>query len=128
MHVVPLFQYGEFTLHSGSASEFRINAEALDETSIATLAGMIARRVGKFRDVVGIPQGGIPLAAALIPYREGDGPLLVVDDVLTTGRSMEEFRAIRYIPDDNDIIGFVIFDRSGGKRPSWVRALFTLDA
>lgn len=100
---------------------WRINAEALDDNSVATLAGMIAKRSGPFSSVHGVPTGGVPLARSLEPYRSNDGPLLIVDDVLTTWSSMEEFR------DGSDAIGFVVFDRSEGQRPAWIKALWTLE-
>ena len=122
----PLFESGDFVLRSGAETDWRINAEALDASSIATIACMIADRVGPFCAVRGIPTGGgEPLAKALEPYRSDEGPLLVVDDVLTTGVSMEEYADYFGML---DTVYYVIFDRSGGLRPSWVKALWTLDA
>jgi hypothetical protein len=46
------------------------------------------------------------------------GPVLIADDVCTTGASMEEARAGR------DCIGVVAFTR--GSIPAWVTSLFTL--
>ena len=121
----PLFESGDFVLRSGAETDWRINAEALDASSIATIACMIADRVGPFCAVRGIPTGGEPLAKALEPYRSDEGPLLIVDDVFTTGASMEEYRNYVGVI---DTAFYVIFDRSGGPRPSWVKALWTLDA
>lgn len=120
-----LFESGDFVLHAGAETYWRINAEALDASSIATIARMIADRVGPFFAVHGIPTGGEPLAKALAPYCSEEGPLLVVDDVFTTGASMEEYRNYVGVI---DTAFYVIFDRSGGLRPSWCKALWTLDA
>ncbi len=53
-----------------------------------------------------MPIGGLRLAQAMQPYVSSSGPLLIVDDVLTTGQSMEKHRAGR------EAIGAVIFMRS----------------
>lgn len=66
-----------------------------------------------------MPRGGLRLAEALKLYVT-EGALLIVDDVLTTGASMEEFRNGR------EALGAVIFAR--GHCPSWVVPLFQMDA
>lgn len=113
-----LFIDGEFVSHSGLTLPFKIDCDALSDSSIETLASEIARRV-KFQYVRGVPRGGMRLANALKKH-ETTGPVLIVDDVLTTGESMEEAR--RQHTGHNDIIGFVIFAR--GICPTWITPLF----
>lgn len=115
-----LFCRGAFTLHSGATSTFLINCEALTDEALAALADHAATLLPPFRVAVGIPRGGLRFAAALDPYASGKGPLLLVDDVLTTGGSMEEAR------DDfaEESIGVVIFAR--GSCPDWITPLFTM--
>lgn len=121
-----LFQTGNFALHSGAWSNWKVECDSLTEEDWRTLAAMIADRVS-FGRVEGVPRGGLPLARVLQPYREpGDPTLLIVDDVLTTGGSMEEHRAGR------DAVGYVVFNRRDRQRSvpfpkDWVRALWTLD-
>jgi hypothetical protein len=110
-----LFELGEFTLHSGAKAKWRINCEVLSDDDLRAIAAMIAGMVGPFGSVEGVPTGGLRLAEMLRPMATR-GRLLIVDDVSTTGASMEEHRAGR------DAIGAVIFDR--GVAPRWVRALF----
>lgn len=112
-----LFQLGEFTLHSGMQSAWKIDCDALTDTDIATLAVMLKEILPAFGSVEGIPHGGLRLAAALAAFATG-GPILIVDDVLTTGRSMEEQRNGR------DAIGAVIFARAAC--PKWITPLFML--
>lgn len=57
------------------------------------------------------------MAVALKPYATGEG-LLIVDDVLTTGRSMEKQRSKR------EAKGIVLFAR--GPCPLWVEAVWML--
>jgi len=116
-----LFQPFNRRLHSGAFSTWKVECDALDEGDWQTLACMISERIISFGSVEGVPRGGLPLAHHLRHYITPGGPLLIVDDVLTTGSSLEEHRAGRL-----HTIGFVIFAR--GPRPSWVRALWTLDA
>src|ERR1700722_3264701 len=88
---VSLFTDGEFVAHSGVTLPFKIDCDALTDADIATLAKEISRRT-KFSVVVGIPRGGLRLAAALEQYCQPSAPVLIADDVLTTGRSMEAER------------------------------------
>lgn len=103
-----------FVSHSGLNLDFKIDCDALSDADIAALAAIIARRV-EFGSVLGIPRGGLRLAKALEPYASV-GPRLIVDDVLTTGASMEAARM-----SDADI-GVVIFAR--GPCPDWVTPVF----
>ena len=113
-----LFQLGDFTLHAGGKSEFKIDCDALTEEDMKVLAYAIAEKV-KFSNIIGIPRGGLRLAEALKSYWTKTARLtLIVDDVLTTGRSMEEMRA--QVPEPS--LGFVIFAR--GPLPAWVSAIF----
>lgn len=112
-----LFQTGAFILHSGLEASFKIDADALTDKDWATLARLITTRIPPFGQVEGVPSGGLQLAAELEIYKT-EGPLLIVDDVLTTGGSMEEWRAGR------EAIGAVVFARSDC--PNWIIPLFTL--
>lgn len=114
-----LFKHGEFTLHSGDKADFLIDCNALDERDIDSLAAFIAPRIKPFSEVIGIPRGGERLALAMRPYRSATGGLLIVDDVLTTGGSMEKARGER-----EDVQGVVIFAR--GPYPTWVRPIFVI--
>jgi orotate phosphoribosyltransferase len=115
-----LFVDGEFISHSGKRLPFKIECDALTDDDLDTLAAAIARRVVKFGSVYGIPRGGVRIAAALRRYATGHSldPVLVVDDVLTTGRSMEQARE-QLIP---NVVGAVLFAR--GPCPDWIIPLF----
>src|SRR5438067_1652036 len=88
-----LFEYGTFISHSGRPLKFKIKCEALDDVSIETCATIIAGAF-TFKRVHGIPTGGLRLAKALEEYcsPQGDADVLIVDDVLTTSRSMVQAR------------------------------------
>lgn len=80
---------------------------------------MISERV-KFRQVAGAPRGGLRLAAALEKYVSPDVfRSLIVDDVLTTGKSMQEMREKLLW---TNTCGYVIFAR--GYCMPWINALF----
>src|SRR5229473_5311299 len=84
-----LFQSGTFLLHSGSESNFKIECDALTDEYLNTIANLIAKKI-RFSAVYGIPRCGIRLADSLGKYKTPNSCLLIVDDVLTTGNSMEE--------------------------------------
>ena len=111
-----LFEYGSFVLHSGSTTTWRINCDILTEQDWDCIANIVMEQVPYFGEVEGVPTGGLHFAQALRPYIS-EGPLLIVDDVLTTGKSMEQHRGQR------DAIGVVLFAR--GLTPSWVTTIFT---
>lgn len=117
-----LFQSGDFTLHSGQRSNFKIDCDALTDADWETLAVMAVERLEYFTAVEGVPRGGLKLAAALEKHKttcaDFEPQLLIVDDVLTTGASMEKQRA------DRDTTGIVVFAR--GPLLPWVKALFVL--
>ena len=110
-----LFQFGDFTLHSGQRTDWKIDCDALTDSDIETLAKIISQRF-RFSRVEGVSTGGLRLAKALENYCSLRERLLIVDDVLTTGASMEKQRAGR------EATGVVIFAR--GDCPAWVTALF----
>lgn len=121
-----LFEEKEFIMHSGEKSFFKIECDALTDNDINTLALLIKEKY-KFRRVYGVRTGGLRLEEALRPYCNNTGPLLIVDDVLTTGKSMDEAR-FRFLSTDKlkptDVLGVVIFAR--GKCPPWVHPIFQL--
>lgn len=112
-----LFQLGNFTLHSGKRSSWKVDCDALTDRDWQALAFIISRQV-KFSSVIGVPRGGLKLASNLNKYCQLGYPTLIVDDVLTTGASMEEVK--KQIA--GDAIGYVVFAR--GKCPDWIKALW----
>jgi hypothetical protein len=137
-----LFNYGGYILHSGRETNFKIDCDHLMNEDMYSIAKIISLMIGRFSKVVGIgdreESGGRRLARFLKPYERFEGGLLIVDDVLTTGRSMEEFKRNEEIKDarrrfakyeeiENDgklaIQGAVIFAR--GPCPHWITPLFT---
>lgn len=118
-----LFQSGKFMLHSGGYSDFKIECDALTEQDWQALALQIARRAEPFGDVLGIPKGGLRLSEWMRPFRKRGGPLLIVDDVSTTGNSMIEYMC-HYHTYPTGVIGWVVFAR--GEMPPGVNALFRM--
>ena len=121
---MPLFNHGAYTLHSGGPSMFKIDCDALTDADWDALARLVASRIW-FEEVVGIPRGGLRFAASLMRYVRPLGPLLIVDDVLTTGASMGQKRLeISARDPEMPVLGCVIFAR--GPVPPWVTALFRM--
>ena len=120
--VIQLFEDKPFIGHAGPKLLFKIECDALTDDDLETLAAIIARR-HTFGRVLGIPSGGFRLAHALEKYRSSVDVVLIVDDVLTTGKSMEDMRDQTC---KDKVIGVVIFAR--GKCPSWVTPIFQLSA
>ena len=119
-----LFRVGDFTLHSGDKAQWKIDCDALTDSDIEALAKMICEQVRPFTRVMGIPRGGMRLAKALEPFcapPESCAGVLIVDDVLTTGTSMEQARTVR---SEALVQGAVIFAR--GECPEWIVPLFQM--
>lgn len=62
---VPLFQRGDFTLHGGAKSTYKIDCDAFSESDWSSIASMIVNRIGPFSVVVGVPRGGLKLEQML---------------------------------------------------------------
>lgn len=115
-----LFQKRPITLSSGASSDFKIECDALTDEDIECIAYLVSQRF-KFKTVIGVPTGGLRLMKALVPYCSADADLwLICDDVLTTGRSMNNCK----VP-GRPVQGIVIFAR--GECPDWVWPVFQLN-
>jgi len=119
---VSLFAVGRFNIHTGLPDDFKIDCDYLTTEDYEALAFLGSRCV-KFSHVIGIYPGsetgidnGGRFAQAMLPYASS-GPILIVDDVYTTGNSMFQTRCMY-----PGAIGLVIFTRR--KLPDWVKALF----
>lgn len=135
---ITLFQQGDFTLNSGAKSTWKLECDALTDADWDGVAAMVRLLVPQYRTVIGIPRGGLKLAERLRPHAiAGPLPILVVDDVLTTGGSMEKVRKelIEEMHDqqgdrfsvfnpENRIDGVVLFAR--GLCPWWIKAIFQM--
>ena len=116
-----LFEWGEFTSHSGLTLSWKIKCDSLTDRDWATIARAISGQI-EFRAVVGVPTGGLKFAKALLVYLKKKASLtLLVDDVLTTGKAMEELRASCPEP----VRGIVLFAR--GPCPNWIIPIFALN-
>jgi hypothetical protein len=120
-----LFVRKDFISHAGQSLEFKIECDALTDEDLECLAYIISKQV-KFCDVEGVPSGGERLAKKLKKHGAGafsGHQFLIVDDVLTTGGSMEKFK--QKFACSTGIIGIVIFAR--GTCPAWVRPIFRFE-
>jgi len=111
-------------MHSGEKGNFKIECDALTDKDLETLAYLISKRF-EFNGVYGIPTGGTRLAKALKKYRNKKAiDYLIVDDVITTGKSMIE--ASNKLRGREPIIGVVIFSRSKNPIPRWIYPIFDM--
>lgn len=114
----PLFE------HRGITSQWKIDCDAFRLVDWETLARIIHEAGFKFKYVVGVPNGGLLLQKLLSKYKDKNSDkVLIVDDVCTTGLSMEN-AAAPYVGHYR-IEGIVVFNR--GKCPSWVTPIFDLN-
>lgn len=124
-----LFQLGEFTLHSGKKSNWKIDCDSLTDEDLECLAWIVVNELKlRFHRVISVPTGGNRFACKLGAFRfyGASTNVLIVDDVLTTGDSMQRtyLDVLRKGYCDSDIIGVVIFAR--GKCPEWIRPIFQM--
>jgi hypothetical protein len=107
-----LFVDEEFTSHAGLQLGWKIEMDALYESDWRCLAKMILEyETRPFREAVGIPRGGKRLGDILNESSTGnpDDPVLIVDDVYTTGTSFKEFIAENYLV--TPVICWAVFAR-----------------
>jgi len=114
-----LFRSGEFKLHSGASSNWKIDCDALTDDDWMTIAKLVGSRFF-YSKAIGVPRGGERFAEALnsVPH-EYSTCMLVCDDVLTSGGSI--LSKMREFPGS---IGIVLFAR--GKCPPGVCVIFQL--
>ena len=121
-----LFQSVDFKSHAGLDLSWKIEMDALEDEEWVTISQMILELSEPFREAIGVPRGGTRLGKLLNQHGTGkrDNPILIVDDVLTTGGSMEDFKRKRVFRNPTKYIGWVVFAR--GYPPSWCKALFQM--
>ena len=121
-----LFQSVDFISHSGLELKWKIECDALSDPEWFTISQMIMEISVPFKEAIGIPRGGTKLGSLLNQYGTGKrkDPILLVDDVLTTGESMKQFKTKRSWRYPSDYIGWVVFARN--KCPDWVTTLFQM--
>lgn len=111
-----LFQLGNFSGAAGHSLPWKIECDWLTREDWDCIAAAAAPRLPKFKDVWGVPKGGLILADAMVKYAVKTNiiglPPLIVDDVWTTGTSMTTFtsRALGLGPRQWN--GFVAFSRA----------------
>ena len=121
-----LFQTVNFKSHSGLNLSWKIECDVLSDPEWFTISKMMLELTPPFREAIGIPTGGTKLGNLLNTHGTGKrkDPICIVDDVLTTGESMKEFKIKRSWRNPTDYIGWVVFART--KPPKWVTALFQM--
>lgn len=110
-----MFDKRKFTSHSGLQLDWKIECDDLTDNDWKCLAFMASQILPPFGAVEGVPLGGLKFAYALREYAT-QGPLLIADDVLTSGSSM------LYHKNDREAIGVVAFARNNPE--SWITPIF----
>ena len=122
-----LFQDVDIIGHAGGKLTWKIECDAISDAEWQVLANLILHYEKRpFRVAIGIPTGATTLGNILNRHATGERqhPVLVVDDVYTTGTSVREFKEKNYA--DEHIIQWVCFARK--PTTSDVNALFTMPA
>ena len=120
-----IFQKVDFKSHAGLDLSWKIECDGVSKKEWQCLSEMVMDYEKRpFQAAIGIPRGGVILGSYLNQHstQNPDDPYLIVDDVLTTGGSMEDFRKENF--SDKTVIGWVVFAR--GFPPQWCRALFQM--
>jgi len=125
-----LFRSIDFKSHAGLDLSWKIEMDALSENEWFTIARMILEISPPFHSAIGIPRGGVLLGELLNKYGTGneEDPFCIVDDVLTTGKSMIDYREEMNIErwQKSCALGWVVFARV--KPPKWIKALFQMNS
>lgn len=122
-----IFQVGKFNLHSGKVSKYKIECDNLTPEDVNFFVEVVRESI-EFNGVYGVPRGGTRLAEGLYPYSNASSRnYLIVDDVLSSGDSMNEAR--KFVEQHIDatyykICGYVFFNRGHMDTPFWVKSVF----
>lgn len=109
-----LFQLGEFTGAAGGLLPWKVECDSLTDKDIECLCKIIREKFPVYSLAVGVPRGGLRIAEELQKHRDirSSQPILVVDDVWTTGMSLcSTMEAVRKDHPDNRVVGVVLFSR-----------------
>jgi len=120
-----IFQQGDFKSHAGLDLSWKIECDGISNKEWQCIAEIIMDLEKRpFQAAIGIPRGGLIHGTYLNQHSTQNikDPYLIVDDVLTTGGSMETFREESF--SDKNSFGWVVFARS--IPPSWCKALFQM--
>jgi hypothetical protein len=122
---IDLFQKIDFISHAGLPLTWKLECDAISDNEWITLAHMIREYEDQnWQYAVGIPTGATKLGEILTRYGTGSvkDPVLIVDDVYTTGKSFIDFEAKHYA--DKKVIKWAVFARKPTE--NGVKALFTM--
>ena len=126
--MIDLFQKIDFTSHAGLDLTWKIEMDALSHREWECISHMIRELSPPFREAIGIPRGGNVLGKLLNRHGPGkeEDPICIVDDVLTTGMSMDTYREEMDIErwQKSCALGWVVFARV--RPPKWIKALFQM--
>ena len=119
-----LFVEDAFVASSGRVLPWKVECDALTDDDWQWAAKRIAQRqwIGP---LFGIPRGGMKLTQALKQYSDPQCDIpMIVDDVLTTGASMEKMRLACERVFESEPVGIVMFARV---RPAaWINPIWQL--
>jgi hypothetical protein len=121
-----LFKFGSFKSAGGLQLDWKIECDALTPEDWECLARIALPNIGLFSNVISPGGAGQKFADALDQFKSHEGgPLLIADDVWTTGKSVVGL-AERTVGLQGYWKGVVVFART----PPWpeVKALFNLGA
>ena len=120
-----LFQKTNFISHSGIPMTWKIECDSISLMEWECIAHMINETEQQpWRKAIGIPRGGVPLGLCLDKFSTGveTDPILIADDVYTTGKSFTDFVNENYPYDAT--IQWCVFARQPTR--GRVKALFTM--
>lgn len=124
-----MFKWKPFKSHAGKPLSWKIECDTLTQEDIDCLANIISM-THSYKNVDHPPTKSanlINLVSKLALYKTANGnyDYLIVDDVFTTGKSMEDIYIHLKENHGKSIIGIVLFARS--ECPHWITPVFQLD-
>ena len=122
-----IFRLGKEVSHPREELEWKIECGVLTERDYETIVHIIVEEWKlQFKKVVFLGENGDQFAAAVLPFIQVNNdnyPILIVDDVLTTGKSMVKAMLDVKQCYECEVIGVVIF--ALGECPKWIRPIFS---